>query len=255
MVPPPSPVAAPPRFLLLFDIDGTLIRTGKPFRRAFRRALVDTYGSAGNIDGYRFGGKTDPQIVLGVFAGTAVTPEVALAGRAACLERYLAVLREELAHDPPGTVLPGVREILDTAAADPRIALGLLTGNLAEGARLKLEPLDLARYFRFGAYSSDHPVRNELPAIARARAEAATGVRFGLEACFVIGDTEHDIGCARAGGMRAVAVATGRTPRAELAAHRPDYLFDDLSRPAEVLGRLLGGSMDRTVLAATNEPS
>lgn len=226
------------RALLLLDIDGTLLRTGKVVRRCFRRALEETFHAVGRLDSYSFAGKTDPQIVDAVLAGSGVPPAEVATRSAECLDRYLGYLEVESAAAPLGTVIPGAREFVEHAAADARCALGLLTGNVARGARLKLAPLGLWDFFRFGAFASDRPARDDLPAVALERAHAALGERFEPARCFVIGDTEFDIRCARAGGMRAVAVATGATPRAALAAHGPDFLFDDLTSPAQVLARL-----------------
>ncbi|MBI3269481.1 MAG: HAD hydrolase-like protein [Planctomycetes bacterium] len=241
---PPLPARPPPPLaalrVLLFDIDGTLIKTGKGVRRAFKSALLETFHDVGRLDSYSFAGKTDPQIVDAVLEGSSVPPAVVAARRQECLDRYLANLEAEARGGaPPGAVLPGVRELLDLAASERRCALGLLTGNVAAGARLKLGALGLVDYFRFGAFSSDRPARDELPIVALSRARALFGDDLHPRQCWVIGDTEFDVRCARAGGMRAAAVATGSYSREALAAHAPDVLFDDFSCPAEVLARLL----------------
>jgi phosphoglycolate phosphatase len=105
----------------------------------------------------------------------------------------------------------------------------LLTGNLVRGAELKLTHYGVWDYFEFGAYADDHHDRNALGPFAQARAKEKHGIEFAAEDIFVLGDTPHDVACARAIGAKAVAIATGRHNRAELEACHPDFLFDDLS--------------------------
>ena len=146
---------------------------------------------------------------------------------AAFLDLYLELLEEELPRSQ-GSVLPGVRQLLEKFAPRPGTALGLLTGNLKRGAQLKLAYYQLWQFFDFGAFADDHHDRNELGAFALERAEQETGMRFSPDQVDVIGDTGHDIACGKAFGARTIAVATGSWPREKLAAQKPDFLFDDL---------------------------
>ena len=118
------------------------------------------------------------------------------------------------------------------------MVVGLLTGNIAAGAELKLRPTGLWPCFRLGAFGSDHIARRELPAVARARLFEQLGHHLPFERLTIIGDTPHDIDCARACGAVAVAVATGLYPRDELAAHAPDLLFDDFADVDRVVAAL-----------------
>ena len=225
--------------LVLFDIDGTLLLTDGAGRRAIHRALLEEAGTAGPIDSYRFDGKTDPQIVRDLLA---------LAGRAeveaelvqAVCERYVTHLEVELQHPSQRTrVMAGVPELLDALATVEReggAMVGLLTGNIARGAALKLSSagLDPAR-FVVGAFGSDAAHRPELPAIARDRAEALVQRRIPGEHVVVIGDTPADVACARPIGARTVAVATGSYDVPALRAAGADHAFPDLAATQAVL--------------------
>jgi phosphoglycolate phosphatase len=126
-------------------------------------------------------------------------------------------------------VLPGVKELVTALAADRRVLLGLLTGNVREGARIKLAPTGLYSLFQVAAYGSDSALRADLPAVAVARAEKLAGRRFAGKEIVVLGDTPADIECGAALGVKAIAVATGRHGLDELAAYKPDYLFADMN--------------------------
>ena len=221
--------------LLLFDIDGTLILTGRAGVRGMTRAFEALWGVHDAFAGIAMGGRTDSWLVSEalVRAGLADTPE----HHALFRDAYVPLLEEEI--QQPGTgikgVMPGARELLDAARATPHLRLALLTGNYREAAAIKLRYFDLWDYFAFGVFSDDAADRNHLVPIARERA-----MRHGLPeaACarvVVIGDTPHDIACARVGGVRSIGVATGGHSRAELADAGADVSFDDLSDTEAVL--------------------
>ena len=128
-----------------------------------------------------------------------------------------------------GKLLPGVLKLLEKLKARPHVVLGLLTGNVSRGARLKLEHYGVWHFFEFGAFADDHRDRNQLGRFARARAKEKHGREFAASEIDVIGDTPHDIACGKALGARTVAVATGRWSRDELAKYHPNFLIDDLS--------------------------
>lgn len=216
--------------LVLFDIDGTLLSAGGAGARAVRDAMLEVYGQTGAIGGYNMGGRTDPQIVRELLTASGWAVHDVEAGLERLWEAYLRNLRVELAraHIRP---FPGVAELLDRieASGDPTV-LGLLTGNVKEGARLKVDAAGLGfDRFRVGAYGSDHWQRPELPAVAARRAREATGIDFSGKEIVIIGDTPFDISCGAHLGVRTIATATGTHPREDLAKHGPDYLFDDLS--------------------------
>ena len=226
--------------LVLFDIDGTLLWTDGAGRRAIHRALLDEAGTAGPIERYRFDGKTDPQIVgdLLSLAGHPAAGDAARI-RAVC-RRYVDHLRAELAKSTQvSRLLTGVAELL--AALEPhetaqRALVGLLTGNLALGAALKLRSAGLdPERFRLGAYGSDSPRRSDLPAVAAARAAALTGREFAGADVVIVGDTPDDVACGRPLGARSVAVATGSYDAGALRAAGAAYVFATLADTAAVL--------------------
>ncbi len=229
--------------LLLFDIDGTLLSAGGAARRSFERALHRVYGTAGPIDSTSFDGKTDPQIARELMRGAGMDDERIDAGLQPLFDEYLNGLEKEIAATDHRThVYPGVRELLDSLAEDRAIVLGLLTGNVARGADLKLGSAGLRGYFSFGAFGSDCESRPGLPAIAVERAAALTGRAFRGHDVVVIGDTPADIHCGQSIGVFTVGVTTGRHGREELTREGANVVFDDFSDTAAVLRVLKGDS-------------
>lgn len=230
--------------LILFDIDGTLLWTNGAGRRAIHRALLDEMGTAGPIEGYRFDGKTDPQIVRELME-LAGHPECNSEDRiTAVCTRYVELLTAELSKPTQATrMYPGIKELLaalEPYEADSRVLVGLLTGNVQHGAALKLRSagLDPAR-FAVGAFGSDSHHRPNLPAIAAKRAEQRTGRRFTGDDIVVVGDTPDDVACARPMSARTVGVGTGFYSAAALKEAGATYAFDNLGDTAAVLQALL----------------
>ncbi len=221
--------APPPSRLFLFDIDGTLVSARGAGRVAFTRALEATYGTGGGIAGYDFRGKTDSRAVFDVLGEAGVPEAVIRAGLDACFAAYARELETLLADGSRIQLMPGVAEVVKGLSARPDDVVGLLTGNIEAGARLKLRPTGLLPLFRVGAFGSDDPDRRRLPAIACARARQLTGHDFPFARVTIIGDTPLDVDCARACGALAVAVATGHHATGELAACEPDLIFGDFS--------------------------
>jgi len=225
--------------LVLFDIDGTLLTASGAGRRALDQALRDVYGTAGPIDGYDFRGGTDPQIIRDLLGRAGMDEPVIAAGEAAAYRRYEALLETEIGDGRGVSVYPGVRELVETLAARDDVLVGLLTGNIEAGARIKLRPTGLWPHFRLGAYGSDHADRTRLPQVAAGRAERLVGRAFRGPDTVIVGDTPRDIGCARAFGATAIAVATGWHSVEDLVSHRPDHVFVDLSDQAAALAAML----------------
>lgn len=216
------------RRLLLFDIDGTLVLTGGAGKRSMDRAFDEVFGVPEAFAEVSMAGRTDRWLVETALArhGVTATPARLEAFRA----RYLALLDAAIGDAGNGRrgVMPGVPEMLAALQARADVHLALLTGNYAEGARIKLEHFGLWHYFAWGAFGDEHADRDALARAAVAGA-AARGIALAEPAhAIVIGDTPFDIACARAAGARVVAVATGHHGLDELRAHDPDLAIDDL---------------------------
>ena len=222
--------------LILFDIDGTLLSTNGAARKAFHRAMLEVYGTAGPIDSHQFDGKTDPQIARELLILDGMPEHNIDDDLPKLFECYLSGMAQEIARPGHSTlVYPGVRELLDALHADERVLLGLLTGNIAEGAALKLRSAGLDHYFKFGAFGSDSAQRGELPPIAVQRALERTGVSFGGKDVVVIGDTPSDVQCGQSIGVYALGVCTGRHDRESLLQAGADEVLEDLSDTRRVL--------------------
>ena len=229
------------RKLVLFDIDGTILLTAGAGRRAIVAALAEAVGPTPAFERIRFDGKTDPQIVAEMLEA-AGQPEPREPGRVRALcERYVGFLAQELERPTTRTtVMPGVHALLERLEAEPGVVLGLLTGNLAEGAALKLRSGGIApERFLVGAYGSDAAHRPDLPPIAARRAEPIFGrVPRGAEVV-IIGDTPADVACGAGIEARALAVATGAYSVSDLEACGAHAVFLDLSETDAVLDAIL----------------
>jgi phosphoglycolate phosphatase-like HAD superfamily hydrolase len=226
--------------LILFDIDGTLVTARGAGRRAVKAALERVFGTSGGIDDYDLRGKTDQRILFDVTEAAGLARDAVVGRLDDYFEAYARVLAELIGDGRDVVTLPGVADVVRTLHGADGVVLGLLTGNIEEGARIKLEPTGLWPYFALGAYGSDHVDRRRLPSLAARRAHALVGYPFRPEEVLVIGDTPLDIDCARAFGAVAVAVATGFHSRDELLKERPDFLFDDLADVKSVVAAFLG---------------
>jgi phosphoglycolate phosphatase-like HAD superfamily hydrolase len=226
--------------LVLFDIDGTLLLTHGAARRALHAALGAVFGGIGTTD-LPFDGKTDPQIVRELMRMDGHDEARIDADLPRAIERYLEELTRELA-EPTNTsrLMPGVSDLLETLEARADVVLGLLTGNVEPGARAKLTRVGLSpERFRVGAFGSDHGERPALPAIAQRRAREIVGREFAGADVVIIGDTPADVMCGRGIGARAIAVATGRFTRDELAGYGPAAIFADLTDTAAVIAAIV----------------
>jgi phosphoglycolate phosphatase len=224
--------------LFLFDIDGTLIYAHNAGRTCLLRAMQSVFGTTGDHAGFDWRGRTDPQIVSELMRGAGVREEVIRARLEDCFAAYAHCLAELIDSGHPVDVHPGIREILAALSTRTDSLVGLLTGNVESGAKLKLKPTGLLPYFRVGAYGSDDSDRRKLPTIALERAQVLVGQTIPSSRLVIIGDTPLDIDCARAAGASAVAVATGHHSMEELAAHSPDLLLKNFAAVEESLRAL-----------------
>lgn len=216
-------------YLILFDIDGTLVLTGRAGMRAMNRACQDIVRHEDPMAGVAFAGRTDWSILEDILRKHGRTMDGAIL--AELRDRYVRHLEEEIRL--PGTgvkdVMPGVRELLDELHRREDAALALLTGNFVEGARIKLEYFDLWKYFPCGAFGGDAASRNDLVPIARARARACGLPDVEPANVLVVGDTPHDVECALVAGATPIGVATGGYSVDQLRASGATLVFEDLS--------------------------
>jgi phosphoglycolate phosphatase len=215
--------------LILFDIDGTLIWPDGAGRAAISRALTEVFGTAGPVDSLAMGGKTDLQIITELLTAAGLNQSVIEAGLPACFQ----AVAHHIAHttrERQMRVCPGVPALLARLSAHPEAILGLLTGNLATTAPIKLRAAGLnPAIFCVGAYGSDRLERSQLPAVAVARAQTLTGYTFQGKNVVVFGDTPADVTCGQHLGVAAIGVATGSYPLEVLSAAGADYAFPDLT--------------------------
>jgi phosphoglycolate phosphatase-like HAD superfamily hydrolase len=227
--------------LVLFDIDGTLLSGDGTARRAFEGALTQVFGSPGDPR-VRYDGKTDRQITRELMRAEGHDDAEIDRRLDATVAAYLERLRREVAvGERHFERLPGVAELLDALEVRDDVVLGLLTGNVAGGAAVKLAAagIDRAR-FRVNAFGCDAEHRPELPAVARRRAHELLGLELAGEDLVVVGDTPADIHCARPLGARAVGVATGRYSVEELAEHAPSAVVPSFRDTDAALAAILG---------------
>ena len=214
--------------LLLFDVDGTLVSTGRAGVRALDRAFCQVVGIVNALDGVRLHGKTDPAIIREAFAARAHLPRSGVLQE--ILEMYVKLLPEEVQQSTNYTVLPGILRFLEDFERHPQVACGLATGNIERGARIKLERGNLNRFFKFGGFGSDHENRTELVKKAAENGARYTGASIDPRDTFVIGDTPRDVLAGREAGFRTVGVATSAYTSADLEAAGADLVVPDFER-------------------------
>ena len=246
------------RRLVLFDIDGTILHGGKLWAECFMASFKECCPD-GELRKIPFSGKTDRQICRELMQAAGLwSAGIAPGESPAHEERIDAILRGYLDRCKASAVsragevklLPGIERLIGALKERPELSLGLLTGNVREGAALKLASVGLGEHFGFGVFGDDHWDRYELPAIAVARARRELGLEFAGKQVVIIGDTIHDVGCGQSISARAIGVGTGHPEaRARVFAAwqgrcpedpRPDHYFEDLSEVAAVLKAILG---------------
>ncbi len=223
--------------LILFDIDGTLITTGGAGVHALERAFHTLFDIKDAVNSIPMAGKTDVQIikeVLGLHGLSYLDGNVKK-----MQEMYLHYLQEEICNRDK-KLKPGVKELLNLLK-NKDIPLGLLTGNLERGAKIKLHPFNLNEYFIDGAFGSDHEDRDELLPIAIDKFRRK-GFTFTPKQCIIIGDTPRDVRCAKIHGARCIAVATGPYSKEELLTTDADMVLDSLSETEQYLTLLTGNT-------------
>ncbi len=226
------------RKLVLFDIDGTLLRMSGINRQILIDALREIYGTEGSAGTHDFSGRMDGSIIYEVLAETGLEEHRIAEKFDAAKESYIRRFRRETRPEDV-TLMAGIRELLDALAARTDLLLGLLTGNFEASGRHKLRLPGIDHYFPFGAFADDAFHRNDLPPVAVERAFRMTGKKFSGKDIVIIGDTLHDIACARTLQAHSIAVATGNVPMDELRENTPGCLFENLTRTQSVIHSIL----------------
>ena len=225
--------------LLLFDIDGTLLLSGGAGKRALNRAFKKSFGVADGFDSIPVAGRTDELIFRDALGRSGVVATVS------CRDEFFALYYEYLDQEivSPGRnkgLMPGVRFLLERLAPLSNVVIGLLTGNFARAAKIKLQHFGIWDYFVFGAYGDDAPARDDLVPIAVSRARASNVVITSRADTIVVGDTPLDVRCAIAGGARSVGVCTGSYGESELWEAGADSVLPDLADSERFLKLILG---------------
>jgi phosphoglycolate phosphatase-like HAD superfamily hydrolase len=223
--------------LLLFDIDQTLVNTGGAGLRALDRACQKLFDIDHAMDGISPHGKTDPAIVREILRVRLENPSPSRREIETILESYLYFLKDEIRLSPAYRVLPGILALLDHLVAHEDALLGLATGNIEMGGRVKLERGGLNRYFDFGGFGSDSEDRTELVRKAAVRAADKSGRSFQPQDVFVIGDTPLDIAAGKNAGFKTVGVATGSYSEEQLLAAGATFAVVDLEKDRDYFMR------------------
>jgi phosphoglycolate phosphatase len=226
--------------ILLWDIDGTLIRSVQPhsFKDYTIPMLEEVFGTAGRLPEMQVSGMTDLQIVGEALRDEGITQSQILERVHEVRERYMAAMRAATGNgNQYFEILPGVCETLTAVAEHPRYQSALMTGNIEPAAYYKMELVGLSEFFTLpGAFGDESHDRRDLPALAAARIRESLQLDLAPEQFIVIGDTPNDIACARHFGARALAVGTGRLySREDILACNPDALLPDLSHLEHVM--------------------
>ncbi len=225
--------------IFLFDLDWTLIYTGGAGVRALNHAFERFFGIAGGMKGVSPDGKTDPAIVREMIR-VHLNRDPGKDEIDTVCRYYVERLEYEVNTGAGYIVMSGIPELLETLSKRSDVVMGLGTGNLREGAVIKLSRPNLMKYFRFGGYSSDSEDRPTLLKTAADRGRALIGSPVEKKDVFVIGDNKRDVLSGKAIGATTVAVASGNMGLEELRKTEPDFLFKDFSDTNNVIRTLLG---------------
>lgn len=241
MTSPLFPLSLPPKLMriILFDIDGTLLKAGGIVREAMGDALEEIFSTRGGIAEVSFIGATDLGVVHDLMGQEGFTEEEINRRFPKLIETYGRIVREKLSTWEKFILCPGVPQILEKLQGQGAL-LGLVTGNCQVGAAVKLDRGSLTGYFSFGAFGDETTNRARMCEFAHKRGEREAGEQIPKERVILVGDSPNDIRAARAYGIRMLAVGSGWIGAEELSKHNPDWLYPDLSATQEIVDLLLG---------------
>jgi phosphoglycolate phosphatase-like HAD superfamily hydrolase len=219
--------------LILFDIDGTLLVSGGASIRAINRVFKNMFGIENAMEGIKPDGKTDPLILRELFMKN-LKRDFSKEEANRVFKEYLSFLEKEIVTSKSLRIMPGITQLIKTLSQKQDTAIGIATGNIEEGARIKLRHSGLEHYFRFGGFGSDSESREKLIRIAIERGRKLFN-HTRRERVFVVGDTPFDIISAKAVGAEVIAVATGSYTVEDLKRYKPHFVFKNLSQIEEVI--------------------
>jgi len=225
--------------LLLFDIDGTLITGHGIPKKVAINVINRRFPNFKNGNNVSFNGMTDPLIIKEVLAANNYPIEIDHPIVSEILNEFMVELEKHVNPASPPSLLPGIIDLLEYCISKKDVFIGLVTGNIMRGARIKLSAINIYKYFSIGAFGSDHWNRNELPHLAVSRAEKYFSQKFDPENIWIIGDSPKDVECAKANGLKCLAVETGKISNQVLAECGADFTVKDLGN-LDYLKEILG---------------
>jgi phosphoglycolate phosphatase-like HAD superfamily hydrolase len=218
--------------LILFDIDGTLIDSGGAGTRSLNNAFQELFSLENAFHGIRMAGKTDTEIIKEALLKHGISKDGNLDD---VVSVYLKNLEKEIQNNRKH-LKPGVYELLEHLSSKRDIGVGLLTGNLEPGARIKLRSFNIDRFFISGAFGSDDEDRNNLLPIALKRFKELFQISIAMDNCIIVGDTPRDVECAHIYHALCIGVATGPYSFEELVEAGADFVVKDLSDYSALVG-------------------
>jgi len=225
--------------LVLFDIDGTLIHPGNGAKRALTKAIFKNFGIKIKVTYENTAGKTDRWIIKDILLESGIEQNLIDEKMGKIIDDYLTFIKEEYNKDNDAKVFESVFELLEKLSKIENVYLGLLTGNIEHGARIKLSPFNLNRFFPFGAFGSDGMYRDDLPGIALKRAKHLYGVSFYGKNLVIIGDTVNDVTCGKKFNAKSIAVVRRPEYLEKVKKAKPDFLFTGFEEIDKVIGAIL----------------
>ncbi len=223
---------------VLFDIDGTILKCNGAGKQSLLEATEQIFNTTGNMQQLNFQGKTDMWILHQSLLQFGISEKDIQHNIEKLKKTYFNLLKSNL-QNSNAHLLKGIKEIIETMHNQPKIKLGLLTGNFETSAFIKIGYFNLQDYFQFGAFGDDSEDRNNLPEVARQKFKSITRDEIDFSDIVIIGDTIHDIACAQHVNAKSIAVATGWTPKQKLENHKPDLCLDDLSNIDKIINFIL----------------